>query len=484
MSGKRAIIDIGSNTVRLVIYNGPPRAPDVLLNEKVMARLGRDLATTGLLAGKGMDTALDALRRYAALLSFSGVSDVQCVATAAVRDARNGQHFLRAVEALGLAPRLLTGEEEARTSAAGVVAAFPGAFGIAGDLGGGSLELTRIADNVCHEGISLPLGTLLLGQLRAPGDKAFATRVQKMLADAGWTFGRGQRFHIVGGSWRALALYAMHVLASPLDDPHDFELSAVEATGICNALASEGPTASVPRIASSRLENLPHAAALLAALIAAIRPAQIVFSSWGLREGLLYNALPEAERAKDPMIVGISAFVERYEVETQTAEAIRRWIGDIVPGTVAIGPALPLAATLLSLAAMRIEPNVRAGEALDWALRKRWIGLDARGRALVAIAVLANNGQTEIPADLRGFASPDELEWAVRWGLAVRFARKLTNCSARALAGCSLRAGGGFVTLSLDEETAPLCNASLTKNLARLAERLGLEARQERLEPA
>ena len=150
MGVKRAIIDIGSNTVRLVIYNGPPRAPVVLLNEKVTARLGRDVADTGKLSNKATRLALDALRRYATLLDLGQVTDVQTVATAAVRDAQNGQQFLREIERLGLSPQLLSGEDEARLSATGVLAAFPGAHGIAGDLGGGSLELARIADNFCH----------------------------------------------------------------------------------------------------------------------------------------------------------------------------------------------------------------------------------------------------------------------------------------------------------------------------------------------
>lgn len=475
MSGKRAIIDIGSNTVRLVIYGGPLRAPEVLLNEKVTARLGRDVAANGLLSAKAMTVALDALRRYAALLDVTGVSDVQCVATAAVRDAANGPQFLHEVEVLGLAPRLMSGGDEARTSALGVIAAFPGARGIAGDLGGGSLELTRIADGTSQDGISLPLGTLRLADMRAGGEKAFAAQVRGMLADAGWRHGRDERFHIVGGSWRALALYSMHLQATQLDDPHDFELSATSATSICAALAADGPTLTVPRISASRMATLPHAAALLHALIGAIKPAHIVFSSWGLREGLLYAALTEAERAEDPTVAGIAAFVKRYDIALETARAIVLWLGDTVPGTSEIKPGLRLAATMLALASARVEPNVRSSEALDWALRKRWIGMSASDRALVAIAVLANNGQTAFPQDLRGLVSGDEAEWAVRWGLAIRFARKLTNASTLALGRCALGAGEGRLVLTLDDLTGRLFSAQVAKSLDRLADRLALE---------
>lgn len=484
MGEQRAIIDIGSNTVRLVIYDGPPRAPLVLLNEKVTARLGRDVAKTGLLSAKSMQLAVEALHRYATLLDLAGVADVQCVATAAVRDASNGPDFLRRIEALGLAPRLLSGEEEARTSATGVLAAFPGAKGIAGDLGGGSLELTRIAGGACHEGISLPLGSLRLAEMRAGGDSVFAATVRNMLAEAGWTHGRDERFYIVGGSWRALAIYAMHQLDWPLDDPHDFELSARAAQTICAALASEGPTLAVPRISPSRLETLSDAAALLGALVATLDPARIVFSSWGLREGLLYQGLTKAQRAKDPMIASVTAFVARYDVDPASADRIVRWIGDAIPGTAEIEPQLRLAATMLALATVRIEPNVRAQEALDWALRKRWIGMDARGRAVIAAVALANTGETQVPENLRGFADEGDLEWAVRWGLAVRLARKLTNGSLVALDRSALGNANGELTLALDDLTGPLCSSSVAKSLARLGERMGLGSRKGRLAPA
>jgi hypothetical protein len=179
-SEKRAIIDIGSNTVRMVVYNGPPRAPVVILNEKVNARLGRDLGKTGAINDKSMKTALVALARFSGLLRLLDVKDVECVATAAARDASNGKIFLDAVRQFGLSPRLLSGEEEARASATGVIAAFPGAHGVAADLGGGSLELVEIAEGRSTGGITLPFGTLLLPDLRAAGESRFSETVIPM----------------------------------------------------------------------------------------------------------------------------------------------------------------------------------------------------------------------------------------------------------------------------------------------------------------
>src|ERR1700712_478728 len=166
MDQRRAVIDIGSNTVRMVIYAGPPRAPSVVFNEKVTAKLGKALAETGLLSDKAAGAALSALARYAVLLKVQGITKVETVATAAVRDAANGPEFLAKIAALGLSPRLLSGQEEAVTSAWGVLAAFPDAHGIVADLGGGSLELTDIAGDTCEHGVSFPWGSLRLRALR------------------------------------------------------------------------------------------------------------------------------------------------------------------------------------------------------------------------------------------------------------------------------------------------------------------------------
>ena len=475
MSDRHAIIDIGSNTIRLVVYNGPPRAPVVLLNEKVTPRLGRDVEAAGKLADDSMADALTALARYAALLDMLEIAKVQTVATAAVRDARNGSAFLDKVRALGLAPRLLSGEEEATYSAMGVLAAFPGASGTCGDLGGGSLELTRIEDGQCGKAITLPLGTLRIPPLREDGDKAFAQMVGKKLKDAGWKSGKGEAFYIAGGSWRALATYAMVEANWPLDDPHDFEMDAAEAAAVCKRLAKHGAQIEVARISSSRLAVLPDAAALLGVLIERLKFSRIVFSSWGLREGLHFSALPGKVRALDPMIAGVEDFARGYAVSSDAARAVDSWIAVALPEEAEADRKLRLAAVMLSLATMRGEPNMRAGQALNWALRKRWIGLDARGRAMIGMAVLANSNVLEAPEELTRLASKRDLVRAMHWGLAVRLSRKLSGGALPALAGTVLRRKRDRLQLHFDEAAHPLAAGSVEKNLRRLADAMGLE---------
>lgn len=476
MIDQRAIIDIGSNTVRMVIYGGPPRAPVILFNEKVTARLGRGVAETGLLSGKSKAAALAALGRYAALIELHGVRSVETVATAAVRDAANGAKFLEAVAALGLNPRLLSGEEEAVTSAMGVIGAFPGARGVVADLGGGSLELVHVDGQECEHGTSLPLGALRLPQLRAGGSVTFGQRIRKVVKSAKWTCPPGETLYLVGGSHRAIARFAMQALTWPLDDPHGFELSPEDALRICRMVMRAKVPALVPGLAPSRQVGLSDTAALLAVLLKQIRPSRLVFSSWGLREGLLHSALAAPARAQDPLLAGVSTFAETLGVSAADAAMVAGWTAAALPADGAHRESLRLAATMLALGAQRLEPNLRAQHAAEWALRKRWIGVDSEGRAVMAACILANAGRNAIsPVGLERLASPESLREAQAWGLAIRLCRRFSGISAQALANSALTVDGARLVLSVQPGFGALYTDPIEKDLRALAEKLGLQ---------
>lgn len=476
----RAIVDIGSNTVRLVVFGGPARAPTVLFNEKVTAKLGRALAETGLLPDKAMASALAALGRYSALLRLKGVTWIDTVATAAVRDAANGREFLARVAALGLEPRLLSGEEEALAAAHGVIGAFPGARGVVADLGGGSLELTDIAAGEAEHGISLPLGTLHLAALRSAGPAQFARKVNRALGAARLANTPGQPLFLVGGSSRSLARHAMQRLDWPIDDSHAFSLSGPIALGLFRSVAqarfgAKTATRTTAGISASRLAAMPDAAALLAAVIRKLQPSEVVFSGWGLREGLLYRSFTPELRAQDPLVAGVAAWVEAQGVGAPAAAMVAGWTAGVVPAGGTANESLRLAATMLALATWRVEPNLRAERALDWALRKRWLGVDAAGRAMLAMAALAGTGRTAPPPSLRRLASETALREAAGWGLATRLCRKLTDGAPEALSASSLRCEKGRLVLTVGEPWRALLTDTVVKELNALATWLGLE---------
>jgi exopolyphosphatase/guanosine-5'-triphosphate,3'-diphosphate pyrophosphatase len=379
----RAVIDIGSNTVRMVIYTGPTRVPETLLNEKVTARLGRGLATTGRISDRAQEIALAGLRRFHFLLQSAGVRNITVVATAAARDAENGGEFLQKIREIGFSPRLLTGEEEAVATATGVLAAFPRAHGVVADLGGGSLELVGIESGQTHRGVSLPLGTLRLESLRKKGLSSIRDVAQKLLAQAGWATAPAGPLYLVGGTWRAFAHIAMLRARSPLTDPHGFDLSPDEAERVAKHLIqSDGETLKDTGLSSIRADALPDAAALLRVMLAELRPSELVFSSWGLREGLLYQQLSSTVRQQDPLLVGVSRYAAPRGGPASHAAMMANWTAEAVGAKDTCSERLRLAATILALAAARLEPNIRVRHAVDWALHKRWIGLDTAGRAL------------------------------------------------------------------------------------------------------
>ncbi|UYV15494.1 Ppx/GppA family phosphatase [Porphyrobacter sp. ULC335] len=480
-SAERAIIDIGSNTVRLVVYGGTMRAPTVLLNEKVTAKLGREIAATGRLADEAMALALRGLKRFALLLTDLGIKDVETVATAAVRDAANGPEFVEALRAIGLKPRVISGEEEALLSAYGVIGAFPEARGIVADLGGGSLELVRVAKGQTEGASTLPLGTLRLPEHRKGGRAEMRKSLDKAIRKGGWDLSANTpdangALYLVGGTWRAMAVYAMAARGYPLSDPHGFEIDAVAAQDLALALAGSESDAlkGRERISSMRAEKLPDAAVLLQALLARLAPEKVVFSSWGLREGLLYDRLPAHSKAQDPLIAGVAVFASQRGTQPALSTRMAAWTLDAAPAREHGSERLRLAATMLALAAMQIEPNIRLPQAINWALQKRWIGIDGKGRAMLAAAISANGNQMNLPAEVRALASEEAIEEAVRWGLALRLARRLGAQSPRSLEVSRLLVEDGVLVLQLAQSHEALFGAPTEKDLKLLAGRLGL----------
>jgi len=475
----RAIIDIGSNTVRLVIYGGPLRAPAVLHNEKVTARLGKGVAENGLLGERAMQTVLAALARYRVLLQLKGVDRVDVVATAAVRDAANGSAFLEKVAALGFAPRLLSGEQEAVTSAHGVLGAFPGATGVVGDLGGGSLELVDIDGDSCRHGVSMPLGTLRLARLRTTGDRMFGQQVAKALKKADWAAEPGSTLYLVGGSMRAFARFAMARLEWPIDDPHGFVLDPVEALRIARNLARRKPDTlrAMAGISTARMNSLPDTAALLAVLIRRLQPGKLVFSAWGLREGLLYEDMPAGVRGQDPLVAGMSAFVQEQGIPAQTGAMVAGWtVAAAPPSGAERRERLRLAATMLCLAAATVEPNLRGDIARDWALRKRWIGAATTERVMLAVAMLAHTGRLDVPPALANLIAPTALRDAQTWGLATRLCRRFSTCAPQGLSGSQLSVEGNRLVLRVQPALSALVNDGVERDLRALATHLGLKA--------
>ena len=475
---ERAIIDIGSNTVRLVIYGGSPRAPITVFNEKVVARLGRDIADSRRLADDAVDMALRGLRRFAVLLEELNIERVDVVATAAAREAENGPDFLAAIREFGLEPRLLSGEDEARISAMGAIGAFPGVEGVVADLGGGSLELIGVGDDTPNSSCSLPLGTLRLAKFRGENPDEMRRNLDAAINQMEWLGGGTPTLTLVGGTWRAMAAVAMELQKCPLTDPHGFTLSSGEVKALARRLsmASTGDLSRFTRLSSMRANYLPDAGVLLGVLLDRIKPGEVTFSSWGLREGILFDELDHSAKAQDPLLAGVGEFASLRGTPPLLATRVAAWTVGALPAGSEGSERVRLAATMLALASMQIEPNLRTEIAMDWALQKRWINVDACGRAMMAAAVSANKRECDVPDTLRELATEEQIEEAIRWGLAIRLCRRLGGRSNRIFNASDLSIESGKLVLAIDEELSGLYGEPTQKDLDLLADRLNLEA--------
>lgn len=474
-----AIVDIGSNSVRLVVYSGPTRAPFVLFNEKVMAGLGRNLDETGELSGEAQARALTALARFRLLTLRMGAARTRVFATAAVREASNGRDFLDRVAALGFEPEVLSEEEEGRLAALGVLSGIPDADGVIGDLGGGSLELADIGGGEVRQRVSLPLGVLRIAGMDAKSPRALLRKLCRELKKADFAnIAEGRPFYLVGGSWRALARVDQELTNHPLPIAHQHELSPKRPAELQRKIAAAlRRDARSDRLAGGRAATLPHANLLLRAVVDTLKPSRLVASAYGIREGLLFDDLDPATRRTDPLIEATSEVGGGLGRFPQHGSLIDGWIGGIFdddPGWAR----LRLAACHLSDIAWAAHPDFRAERGVDMALHGNWVGIDATGRVMLAQTLFTTfGGGADFPYSAVTALCPEAaLRRARQWGLAMRLAQRLSAGVAEPLTRSSLAIEGERLVLWFPEDEAAMFGESVERRLKSLANALGKKA--------
>ena len=481
-----AVIDIGSNSIRLVLYRLDGRAIWTVFNEKVLAGLGRDLPATGRLSPPGVKAARSALRRFRAVLDSVQPSALFVTATAAVREARDGPDFIRSVKKeTGFEVRVLSGEEEARLSALGVVAGIPGASGVAGDLGGFSLELVRLKGGEPGEGATLPLGPFALGSEQPFRADEVRKEAVRRLAGVPGRFAC-DTFYAIGGAWRNLALLHMKLTNYPLQIIHQYEISAKDALDASRFIASQsrGSLERTEGLSKKRAEQLPYAAIALEVLIQELKLQRIVMSAWGLREGLLAEALPPEVFARDPLIEGCAALGARQAQAEVLGAALQAWIEPVFggleplfePGRDAV---LRAAAARLAEFGAALHPDHRADLVFDQVLRAPIAGMSHPERAFLAAAAFARHTAANVvrePQTLGRLLSYERLQRARALGAALRLGCDLSGRSPPLLARSRLQIDGRTLTLSADPDGADLLLGEQTRKRAEtLASILGRE---------
>lgn len=386
--GRVGIIDVGSNSIRLVVYERASRAPLPVFNEKVLCGLARGLDATGRLNPEGVEMALANIDRFVTLAHNMKVTSLDLLATAAVRDAADGADFMRQLASRpGIVAHTVSGQDEARYSGYGVICGIPDADGVMGDLGGGSLELVSMSNGHLGASSTLPVGPLRL-MSSGKGDPRKA--VTDAIDGVRWLREeQGKVFYAVGGAWRSFARLHMEQAGYPLHIIHQYEISADEARAVARLIAVQSAKSleKMPGVSRRRVDTLPLACLALDKLLVALKPRSVVFSAFGLREGFYYSRLSEAERASHPLI----AFAEEQGVGWRrfdlSPQEIFDWLTPAFADESAGDRVLRIAACHLSDISWNDHPDYRADQAYFRVLHLPAPGMSHRERAILAMAL-------------------------------------------------------------------------------------------------
>jgi exopolyphosphatase/guanosine-5'-triphosphate,3'-diphosphate pyrophosphatase len=472
-----AVVDIGSNSVRLVIAEGARRAAPILHNEKAICGIGRNMVSTGRLDEDGVELAIEVLARFRQILAGHNVAECEAVATAAARDAENGRQFVtRAEKALGQAVRVLSGEDEARIAAEGVLAGIPGAQGVAADLGGGSLDMVSIKDGRTGMAASLPIGPLRLMDMCGGNLNRARDVVNKKLDEHSFGEGKNRALYAVGGVWRTLARVDMEQQHYPVHVLHHYEIPANRALKLCRLISGQSRKSleKMRAVSRRRAEALPFGALVLERMIETYDLDSIVVSAFGLREGLLQRKLPQAEARKDPLIEYAEEVNARESRNTDFAAEMFRWMTPLFGKESAGDRRVRLAACLMSDIGWRRHPDDRAMGAFDEVLNLPYGGADHRERATMASAVYHRYaGDSDFPEDrsvIAGLLGEERTARALHIGLAARLAYALTAAVGGELSAMPLKATDRSIAIEVPNRRRALASEGVHKRLDALAD--------------
>ncbi len=478
---KVGVIDIGSNSVRLVIYAPPVRAMLPMFNEKVLCGLGRDLHRTGKLRPKGVGQALDTLKRFVALAEKMNVDPLHCVATAAVRDAKDGLEFVASVQqTCGLEISVLSGADEAQFSAHGVLAGIPAADGLVGDLGGGSLELVSVRDSKAGN-----MSTLPLGPQRLPTSGNASVRkeyVDEQLNRLEWLRAlKGKDLLAVGGAWRAIARVHMAQNQYPLQVIHQYTIGRHDAESICQVLSDQSAESlrELKSASRQRLETLPSAAFVMHRLLRLVKPSRVVFCAHGLREGLLFDRLPKSSQNEDPLAVAYYDMEKRESRFPGFGAELSEWTTPLFPDESVMQARLRRASCYLSDVAWRVHSDYRHGQAFRRIIRAPFAAIDHPGRAQIALSVYSRyfgSPEGRAARSAREILDEKAIDRSHVLGLAMRLGYAIAGGTPGLLTDSRLIMDKRSIVLSISPSAERLRGGALNRRFESLAKVLGKKA--------
>jgi len=472
------VVDVGSNSVRLVVFDGAARSPAYFFNEKILCGLGANMAETGRLNPSGRKRALAAIKRFVLLAESMGTGPLTAIATAAVREATDGQEFISEVKAqTGLKIWKIDGKEEARLSAQGVLLGWPEADGLVCDIGGSSMELAIVKNGKVGARVTSPLGPLKLSGISG-GQKGLKTHIKSVINGLAENIGtQHQRLYLVGGSWRAIARVDMERREYPMHVLHEYEMTPSSVSKTVKFVRENDMDKVRENTGTSaeRMALVPTAALVLQQLVSVFGPKKISISSYGIREGMLYEQMPQKLRARDPLIEACR-FDERQNArQAGFGKKLFNFITPLFGKMSDQRRRIVMAACLLHDVSWRAHPDYRAEVCFENATRANLGGLKHFERVSLGFALLhryKNNrpGQFEPLAEM---LTEQELNQAVILGRAMRFGSMLAGAAPESLAQLKWQPKKKVLTLILDPKYADLYGEVAEARFQSLANALG-----------
>lgn len=485
-----AIIDIGSNAVRLLVYHDLCRVPVPMHTERNICGLGKTLGKTGLLNPEGVVSAMDSLARFSALIKAMRIKTVLTVGTAALREAKDGAKFVNTVKLKhGLHINIVSGEEEARLSALGVIANHGQVDGFIGDFGGGSLEIIGIENGKLTSQDSYPVGALRV--LSHDSQKDRLAYIDLHLKNANLEQFKGRNFYILGGAWRSLARAHIFMEDYPIQVLDNYRMTGQEAARFADMVSKQN-TKSLERMAGlpkRRVQDMPAAALVFKHVLDIAKPEQIIFSGTGLREGLMYDQLAPATKQMDPLISAcreIAIETSRFSTERELID-LAKWILPLFPKADAAWLKTIQAAALLSDVGWFEHEDHRPKHAYNRVLNMPLYGLNHQRRAILAISEyvrhkgylrkLGRGGKHETTEAAQKILTPSQRDEAVVLGLVMRLAYVLTGGALGLLKYAELSLTPKFFKLILKGKHTGLSGEIVEDLMQQIAQQIGREAR-------
>jgi exopolyphosphatase/guanosine-5'-triphosphate,3'-diphosphate pyrophosphatase len=475
------VVDVGSNSVRLVIFDGAARSPAYFYNEKVMCGLGKGLSETGRLNPEGRVRALDAIRRFQALADGMGLAPLSAVATAAVREAEDGQEFQDEVTRdTGLKLYVIDGREEARLSAQGVLLGWPQADGLVCDIGGSSMELAVVSRGAVQKRETSALGPLKLRDITGgrKAMRAFIDGELDMLRDS--LGDMPKLLFLVGGSWRAIAKIDMARRHYPLKVLHEYRMRPSDLRTTLQWIGDTDPAAikAMSGVSGSRIALVPYAAEVLSAVLRKIKPREIAVSSYGLREGLLYEQMPQQLRDRDPLIEACRFSEHKDSRVPGFGKVLFRFIRPIYSRTPGSRLRLIRAACLLHDVSWRSHPDYRGDVCFDYATRANFSGLSHPERLFLGLSLMHRYKSTRSKGrldELVDLMDPEDVKHAEILGRAMRFGAMFTAQKAEHMGTLRWHPNKKRLVLSIGPQAMALYGEVAQARFASLAKALGAE---------